>query len=93
MPTHKRTTNFINSVSKSIRGYLLICTCTMPVQCLYSRLYNCLYTAYTIGVYTLMQTLLVKSRPLNFQEHRRALLHPTATVQTSPEFPLRIWLG
>jgi hypothetical protein len=26
MPTHKRTTNFINSVSKSIRGYLLICT-------------------------------------------------------------------
>jgi hypothetical protein len=41
---------------------------------------SCLYTAYTIGVYTLMQTLLVKSRPLNFQEHRRALLHPTATV-------------
>src|SRR5678816_118703 len=32
MPTHKRTTNFINSVSKSIRGYLLICTCTMPVH-------------------------------------------------------------
>ena len=25
-------------------------------------------------------TLLVKSKPLNFQEHRRALLHTTATV-------------
>src|SRR5262245_23723779 len=29
-------------------------------------------------------TLLVKSRPLNFQEHRRALLHTAATVSNLP---------
>jgi len=27
-----------------------------------------------------LMTLLVKSRPLNFQEHRSVLLHTTATV-------------
>jgi hypothetical protein len=34
------------------------------------------------------ETLLVKSRPLNFQEYRRALLHTTATV--SPTFRCRM---